>query len=208
MLEFINNLFYHIDPLTAYIVLGISAFIENTVPPIPGDTVTVLGAYLVSIEKLEFWGVYISTTVGSVLGFFFMYLLGLWFGRSVLNSRLSQKIFSERQIKKTGVWFGKYGYWIIAANRFLSGTRSVISLFTGLFHLKWYLVLGLAFISAAIWNGLLISAGYMVGENWELITDIVSQYNKIVIALTLGIIIYFIVRRKRASSSNKEDLRD
>jgi len=204
MLEFINNLFNQLDPLTAYIVLGLSAFVENTVPPIPGDTVTVLGAYLISLGKLKFWGVYLSTTMGSVLGFFFMYLLGVWFGRSILNSRLGKKIFNEGQIEKTEIWFGKYGYWIIAANRFLSGTRSVISLFTGFFHLKWYLVLGLAFLSAAVWNGLLISAGYMVGENWELIANILSQYNKIVIALTLGIIIYFIVRRQRAKSVQKK----
>jgi len=204
MLEFINTIFSQVDPLTAYIVLGVSAFVENTVPPIPGDTVTVLGAYLISTGKLEFWGVYISTTVGSVLGFFFMYLLGVWFGRSVLSSRLSQKIFNEEQIKKTEVWFSKYGYWIIAANRFLSGTRSVISLFTGFFHLKWYLVLVLAFISAAIWNGLLISAGYLLGENWELVTGIIAQYNKIVIVLTLGIVVYFIVRRIRAKKSTQK----
>ncbi len=205
MLNFINNLFNQIDPLTAYIVLGISAFVENTVPPIPGDTVTVLGAYLISVDKLEFWGVYISTTVGSVLGFFFMYLIGVRFGRSILNSRIGKKVFNGEQIEKTEIWFNKYGYWIIAANRFLSGTRSVISLFTGFFKLKWYYVLGLAFISAAVWNGLLISAGYMVGENWELIAAILSQYNKIVIALTIGIIIYLIVRRKRVSSSTKKN---
>ena len=204
MLEFINNLFNQLDPLTAYIVLGISAFIENTLPPVPGDTVTVLGAYLISLGKLKFWGVYISTTVGSVLGFFFMYLLGVWFGRSILNSRLSKRVFNENQIEKTEVWFGKYGYWIIAVNRFLSGTRSVISLFTGFFHLKWYLVLVLAFFSAAVWNGLLISAGYIVGENWELIANILSQYNKIVIVLTLGILIYFIVRRLRAKTVQKK----
>ncbi|HGY55033.1 MAG TPA: DedA family protein [Caldithrix abyssi] len=204
MLEFINSLFNQVDPLSAYLVLGLSAFVENTVPPIPGDTVTVLGAYLVSIGKLNFWGVYISTTIGSVLGFFFMYVLGLRFGRSILKSRLSQKIFSETQLKKTELWFGRYGYWMIAANRFLSGTRSVISLFTGFFHLKWYLVLGLAFLSAAVWNALLISAGYLLGENWELVTGIIAQYNKIVIVVTIGLIIYFIIRRKRAASLPKE----
>jgi len=72
------------------------------------------------------------------------------------------------------------------------------------FLLMGHLVLVLAFISAAIWNGLLISAGYLLGENWELVTGIIAQYNKIVIVLTLGIVVYFIVRRIRAKKSTQK----
>jgi membrane protein DedA with SNARE-associated domain len=80
MVEFIENIFNQINPFTAYIVLLISAFTENVLPPVPGDTVVVLGAYLVSIDKLDFWGVYISTTLGSVAGFGTMYFIGRYFG--------------------------------------------------------------------------------------------------------------------------------
>ena len=41
-----------------------------------------------------------------------------------------------QRIEKIEVWFAKYGYWVIFANRFLSGTRSVISLFAGIFKLN------------------------------------------------------------------------
>lgn len=204
MLEYLNNLFSQVNPDTAYLILLVSAFVENTLPPIPGDTVTVIGAYLITIGKLGFWGVYISTTVGSILGFFTMYLLGLKFGRSFLNSKFKEKIFNANQIKKVELWFGKYGYWVITANRFLSGTRSVISLFAGFFHLRWYWVLLLSSISALIWNGLLISAGYALGSKWEQIFGILSNYNKVVIVITVVLIGYFLLRRwkkKRNQSS-------
>ena len=61
MLEFIEKLFDQIDPLVAYLVLFLSAILENIIPPVPGDTVVIVGAYLVSIGQLNFWGVYIST---------------------------------------------------------------------------------------------------------------------------------------------------
>ena len=204
MVEFIENIFNNISPAMAYFVLGISAFTENVLPPIPGDTVVVLGAYLVSIGKLNFWGVYISTTLGSVVGFMTMFLIGRKFGRSFINKRSRSKIFKEDEIRKVEIWFGKWGYWVIAANRFLSGTRSVISLFAGLFHLNILVVISLSLVSALIWNGLLLFAGLMVGNNWGLITDIISQYNKVLITLTVIIIGYLIYRKYSKNKSEKE----
>lgn len=196
MIENLQSLFDQISPTMAYLILAVSAFVENVLPPIPGDTVVVLGAYLVSIGQLDFFGVYLSTTIGSVAGFITMFLLGRHFGRSFVYKESRAKIFKADQIKKVEIWFSKWGYWVIFANRFLSGTRSVISLFAGFFHLNFFIVLGLSFVSAAIWNGLLIMAGMLVGHNWEIITDIVSQYNKVLIVLTILVLGYIIYRKK------------
>jgi membrane protein DedA with SNARE-associated domain len=200
MLDFVKNLLDNIDPITAYFVLGLSAFLENVLPPIPGDTVVVFGAYLVSTDKLGFWGVYVSTTLGSVIGFICMYYLGLKYGRAFIQDRrVREKIFKAEDIKKVEVWFGKWGYWIIFANRFLSGTRSVISIFAGLVHLHPLPVIGLALVSALIWNALLIVAGMLLGDHWEVIIDIISRYNQIFIALTILIAayIFYRIRKKR-----------
>jgi len=195
MVEYLENLFSEISPAMAYLILGISAFTENVLPPIPGDTVVVLGAYLVSIGQLNFWGVYATTTIGSVIGFVTMYYIGRKFGRSFIYKKSRSKIFKEDDIRKVEIWFGKWGYWVIVANRFLSGTRSVISLFAGLFHLNALLVIALSLASALIWNGLLLFAGMLVGKNWGIISDIISQYNKVLIALTIFIIGYFLYRK-------------
>jgi membrane protein DedA with SNARE-associated domain len=195
MVEYLENLFSEISPAMAYLILGASAFTENVLPPIPGDTVVVLGAYLVSIGQLNFWGVYVSTTIGSVAGFVTMYYIGRKFGRSFIYKKSRSKIFREEDIKKVEVWFGKWGYWVIVANRFLSGTRSVISLFAGLFHLNPWLVILLSMVSALFWNGLLLFAGMLVGKNWGLISDIIAQYNIVLIALTVIIIGYIIYRK-------------
>ena len=201
MIEYLENLFSQISPAMAYLILGISAFTENVLPPIPGDTVVVLGAYLVSIGQLTFWGVYISTTLGSVVGFVTMYYIGRKFGRSFIYKKSRSKIFKEEDIRRTEIWFGKWGYWVIVANRFLSGTRSVISLFAGLFHLNVLLVIVLSIVSAAIWNSLLLFAGMAVGNNWEIITNIISQYNKVLIAMTVIIIGYIIYRKYNKNKS-------
>jgi membrane protein DedA with SNARE-associated domain len=205
MVEYLENLFSQISPAMAYVILGLSAFTENVLPPIPGDTVVVLGAYLVSLGQLTFWGVYISTTIGSVIGFVTMYYIGRKFGRSFIYKKSRLKMFKEEDIRKTEIWFGKWGYWVIVANRFLSGTRSVISLFSGFFHLNAFFVIALSIVSAAIWNGLLLFAGMAVGKNWEIIMKIISQYNKVLIAVTVIVVGYIIYRKYYKNKS--EDLK-
>ncbi len=203
MIENLQTLFDQISPTMAYLILAVSAFVENVLPPVPGDTVVVLGAYLVSIGQLTFMGVYLATTLGSVAGFITMFLLGRHFGRSFIYKDSRARIFKEEQINKVEIWFSKWGYWVIFANRFLSGTRSVISLFAGFFHLNFIIVLGLSFVSAAIWNGLLIMAGMLVGNNWEIITDIISQYNIVLIGLTILVVGYIIYRKKKQNIQDK-----
>lgn len=203
MFEYLESLFSQISPAMAYLLLCVSAFTENVLPPIPGDTVVILGAYLVSTEQLGFWGVYISTTTGSVIGFMTMFFIGRHFGRAFIYKESRAKIFKEENISKVEIWFAKWGYWVIFANRFLSGTRSVISLFAGFFHLNASLVLLLSVISAAIWNGFLIIAGMLVGHNWEIISNIIAQYNKVLIFLTLLVIGYIVYRKYYKKDKNQ-----
>lgn len=202
MLEYTEKIISQVDPILAYLILFASAYIENTFPPIPGDTVTVIGAYLITTGKLSFLGVWLSTTLGSVLGFFTMYLIGSKLGKEFISNKKRAKVFGFERMEKIEIWFAKYGYWVIFANRFLSGTRSVISLFAGIFKLNGLLVLLLASLSALIWNGILMYAGYVLGVNWESITDIISQYNLIVIILTVlllgGFVFYKFVFKKKA----------
>ncbi len=207
MLEFLENLFSHISPFMAYLVFLVSAFTENVLPPIPGDTVVVLGAYLVFIGQLDFWGVYLTTSLGSIIGFLTMYLVGYRYGRAfIYNKKYGARMFREEHILKVEKWFSRWGYWVIFANRFLSGTRSVISLFAGSFHLHPIPVILLSTLSALIWNALLLSAGMLLGQNWQLIGDIISRYNQIFIVLLILLMIYLILRfrKKKRISENAE----
>jgi membrane protein DedA with SNARE-associated domain len=181
------------DPIWAYLVLFISAFVENVFPPIPGDTVTILGAYLVGTGTLNFWGVYIATTCGSILGFMSIYGLAFWVEWKIIE-KYQPKWLSRTKIDKVEIWFREYGYWIILFNRFLSGARSVISLVAGLSKMHVIPVFVLALISCAIWNGTLVYLGSVVGSNWEEIVSFLRLYNRAVIIALIAVAIIFMVR--------------
>jgi membrane protein DedA with SNARE-associated domain len=128
----------------AYFLLGLSAFVENLFPPIPADTITAFGAFLVGTGKLSFLGVYLSTTIGSFNGFISLFMVGGFLGRHFFIEK-DYRFLKAKDIEKAEKWFSTYGYVLIAFNRFLPGLRSAVSVAAGIASLKlpWVAVLAL-----------------------------------------------------------------
>ncbi len=192
-----------------YLFLGLSAFVENLFPPIPGDTITAFGALLVGIGGLSFFWVYFSTTLGSLLGFLCLFRIGGYLGRHFFIKN-NFRFFKREDILKAEAWFGKYGYFLIAFNRFLPGIRSAIAVVGGIMHLKGIRVTLLAFLSCAVWNLIWILLGFGLGSNWDIIEARLSELRKtyyVTLLILFGLfLVFFIVwkwnrKRKRTKTS-------
>ena len=185
-----------------YLLLGLSAFVENLFPPIPGDTITVFGAFLVGVGKLNFLGVYLATTVGSLLGFLTLFWLARFLGRRFFIEKDFAFLKAEK-IVKAEAWFERYGYLLIALNRFLPGVRSAISIAAGLARFRLPGVGVLALLSCAVWNLIWIFLGRTLGNHWGVVearmSSLMTHYRNAVL-IGLGAIILFLWLRKRASS--------
>ncbi len=166
----------NMDTVWIYGILFLAGYLENCVPPIPGDTVTVFAAYMVGTGRLNYFLVFLTATLGNLSGFMTMYQIGKYFGRDFFLKK-NWKFFPREGFEKAETWFNKYGYKVILFNRFLSGLRSVISLFAGMTHLDRRRLLPLAFLSACMWDGVLIYGGYLVGDNWKYFDEIMEQYH-------------------------------
>lgn len=207
MEDFFNNLIEFLLPMNdiiLYIFLFISAIVENLFPPIPGDTITAFGAFLVGVGRLNYFWVYFSTTAGSVFGFVLLFLLGKFFGRKFFHDK-NYKHFSIEKIEKSENWIRKYGYGIILANRFMPGIRSVISVVSGISELNTYKVILFSFISASVWNLIWIHIGFLLGCNWDTVkekfTKIMLEYNIAAAAIIVLIIIFLFVRRYKSKKN-------
>ena len=200
MLDSMIDAISHMSAAWFYVALFLSAYIENIFPPVPGDTVVVFAAYVVGRTGERFFGVFASTTLGSAAGFMTYY----WLGRLVHPEYFRKRNFRflpAAAIEKAEAWFRRYGSWVVLANRFLSGIRSVISLVSGMCRLPWLKVAALALVSCALWNGLLIWAGYLLGANWRAIEEILRQYTRALAAAALIVGGVWLVRRKLSGSA-------
>ena len=99
-------------------------------------------------------------------------------------------------------WFHRYGVGLIAANRFFSGVRSAIALFSGIAQMQVMVTALAALISSMIWNALLISGGYYLGKNWQLVVTILKRYNQgIVIVTVLSLVCYYLWKKKQKNGN-------
>lgn len=190
---------YNLPGYLIYFFLGLSAFVENLIPPIPGDMITVFGAFLTGSGRLSFVGVYVSTTLGSLLGFVCLFQAGRYLGRRFFL-RKDYIFFRRGRIQSAENWLRRYGYFIILINRFLPGIRSVISITGGIVGLKTSRVVILAFVSCAMWNMICISMGYVLGNNWDMVRArfslVFARYNLAIFILLIAIILFLLLRSK------------
>lgn len=193
MFEDILSQLSSMSPLLIYIVLFLFSFIENVFPPSPSDVVVVVGASLIASTSLGFIPVLLITSIGSALGFILMYYVGKFFGEKVIRTG-KLKFISKEALQNVDRWFNKYGYSLIAANRFLPGTRSIISFFSGVHELKVFKTFILAAVSAFAWNVLIIYLGMEFGNNVELIDYYLNTYSSIILAITAVVFLIFAVR--------------
>ncbi len=214
MQQAINDIIAFLLPrndLFLYVFLFASAVIENLFPPIPGDTITILGAFLVGTGRLSYPLVYLATTAGSVAGFMALSFAGRLLEREFFMKK-NYRFFSARSILAAESWFARYGSFVVLANRFLPGIRSVISLVSGLTRMNPLRVFFFSLISACVWNLIWIQTGFLLGNNWDSVRDragdLIRRYNigaGILIALFVaGYGIYKLLKNRRGSGDKND----
>lgn len=193
-----------VPPLWAYLIILVIAYGENVLPPIPGDLVIVFGGYLVGLGKLDLVLVVLLATIGGTAGFMTMYKVGAQVGKAILAPD-RYRWLPKSYIFKAEAWMKRWGYGVIAANRFLSGARSVIALTVGMARMNAGRTAVFATLSAAVWTLLITLAGYVVGDNWEVVSVHLRQYGQVVLALTVLVIVIQLIRSYRARKQPADD---
>lgn len=193
MIENILSFITGLSPFWIYVVLFFFAFIENVFPPSPSDLVVVIGGSLIAANSIHFIPTLFITTIGSVVGFMTLYFIGSKIDRKVVKAG-KLKFIPTEGLDKAELWFNKYGYFIIFANRFLPGTRSVISFFAGLSELNAKKTAILAAGSAFIWNAIIIYLGIIFGNNIKIVDKYLSTYSNIIVIVTIVIVLIFTIK--------------
>ena len=203
------------DPAAVYAILFLSAYMENIIPPIPGDVPVALAGYLLVFERIAFPEALFWSTFGSVAGFMTLFLLSRFLGLKLYASGESEvrhkfahsvhKLFPPSEMEVVRQKFAGHGYLSVVANRFLLGSRSVICIVAGMLHLKIPLVLLASTVSSLLWNLLLLYGGLLLGQNWGQIGHYVLLYSIPFTILVTGYIVWSVIRyiRRRKTDAGE-----
>lgn len=195
-------------PYVWVLVIAFAAtFIENIVPPAPADAVILFIGTMIVFGDAGFTELWVICTIGSTIGFLTMYYIGRNIGESIIHGKAFGFI-NEKSMKKPTEWFERHGYALIVANRFLAGTRAVISFFAGFTKLEPKKTTVLSMISAAIWNAVLLWLGIQFADNIDEIKEYIALYGQIIFPLGLIVIIALIAKSyfKRKNKKAEKEL--
>lgn len=181
-----------LPPVSIYLVFLGVAYLENLIPPVPGDILVAFGGYLAAESVISLTPVFLLTTLASVAGFMTMYRLGSMWGMQIQDRKQNWivRFIPFRYVQKATKWMGRWGQGVVMANRFLAGTRSVIAITAGITHTPPWRTAFSALVSSILWNAILLGFGWIVHENWHTIGSYLSAYGQgvlLVIVLIVGV---------------------
>lgn len=187
MLESIVDYLRTADPAAIYLFLFLISFLENVVPPIPGDVPVAFVGYLCYSSNIDFFLSVIFASIGSTVGFMTMFLFSRMIGLKIYargESRIRHgivravhRMFPPDLMEAARIRFSAHGYTAVLVNRFLFGYRAIISIMAGFMHLHVIGVLLAALSSSVVWYAVLLRGGYFLGENWQDIGSYMAIYS-------------------------------
>ena len=192
-----------LSPFWIYLVLGIGAGLENIIPPVPADTVVVLGGFLAAGGAAEPAGIFLATWSANVTTALAVYLAGARYGPRFFETAPGRLLLRPHQLRRLESYYGRWGKVTIFATRFLPGFRALVPAFAGVTGQRLLPVALPLAGASAIWYGLLTWLGTTAGRNAEGILDWLGGLNRtlLLLALAFGAVVLWRWYRSR----NAED---
>ena len=158
---------------------------------------------MISENKLTFGGAILSGTAGSVLGAMPLYYAGKKLGEERIK-RFADRYgcwltVSKQDIERASTWFKRHGGAAVFICRLIPGIRSLVSIPAGISRMSLLPFLIYTSVGTAIWTGLLVLCGYILGSSFEKVSEYLDPISWVVFG---AIFIFYVVRvitmRRRA----------
>ena len=195
--EYISNA-VETNSTIAYLTICLAMFLENIIPPIPSEIIMPLGGFFVYQQKLNFYVLVFCGLFGTIAGSMPWYYLGKLANEKRLSDFLDKRGkfigITSNDLAKSKRWFDKYGVSLVFWGRLVPGIRTLISVPAGmeLMPLKKFLIW--TTLGSLIWVALLTYAGFIFGENYQIIETYIDQIKYFVKPILILIFVYFLLK--------------
>ncbi len=191
MFEWITSL---IDR-AGYAGIAFVMFLEGVFPPIPSWLVMPLAGFEASSGRLSPVLVVLAGTTGSTLSALIWYLVGKGLGTERVKGFAARHghwlTLSPDQIDRVDGWFHRHGAPAVIIGRLIPISRHLISVPAGVFGMDWRKFLLFTAIGDGMWNGLLMSAGYLLRAEYARVQDYLGPIASVVLGL---VVLAYVVR--------------
>ncbi len=178
-----------------YLGIFLGMFLESTIIPIPSELVMVPAGIAASKGQMSFTLIMVFGVAGNVLGAVASYYLALIYGKKFIE-KFGKFIFVKPSaLQKVDDFFVKYGAISVFMGRLLPGFRHFISIPAGIGEMEIKKFTIYTLIGSTIWDFVLTSTGYFIGENHQLISEKLNHILVLITAATIVLLGFYIFRK-------------
>lgn len=170
-----------------YVGIALLMFLENIFPPIPSELIMPLAGFTVAKGEMSIVPAIAAGVVGTMLGAIPWYYVGKIAGETKIRQWLDHYGkwlgISSEEIDKSKQWFYRHGTKAVFFGRLIPGVRTLISIPAGFSNMALVPFFIYSLLGTIAWVGLLTFAGYLLGDNYELIDEYLGPVSKIILGL-------------------------
>lgn len=214
MLEFIDQqvipFFLALYDAVGYVGVAVGVGLETFVPILPSEVIVPMAGWKVAqsgadpavVEWLTaqpwtFIGVMVAATIGAAVGSLAGYLIGAWGGRPLLDRFGRYVHIHPDDLDRADAWFARYGGWAVFLARFVPLLRALINYPAGVARMPIGRFLLFSILGSIPWNLALVTAGWVLGENYEALYEAVRPFEILIYVVVLIAIAFILVRWAR-----------
>lgn len=176
----------------------VCVFIGNLGIPVPEETVMLVAGFVAGRGILDLRLVYAVVIASAVTGDCCGFLLGRT-GGQVLLSRLAANFdFVRQRYDRLQVFFATHGPKAVFMARFIAGARFMAGPMAGAAGMSFWRFLGYNILGALVWCSLIVTVGYLLGDELYRVARLAHAASIWValLALILGVALFFWWREK------------
>lgn len=198
-----------------YVGIGLLMFLENLFPPIPSELIMPLAGFTahqcsegaIPPPCMQLVPAIAAGVIGTMLGALPWFYIGRYLGEEHLKrwiTRYGRWLgISGEEIDKAQQWFYRHGTKAVFFGRLVPGVRTLISLPAGFSEMRFPQFLLYSTLGTLAWTLLLTYAGYLLGENYELVDEYLGPVSKIVLAVLVIAFVVWLVRHRKKQQRNR-----
>jgi membrane protein DedA with SNARE-associated domain len=199
LFSILTNFIVNVISSTGYTGVALLMAIESACIPLPSEIIGPFAGYLVFTGKFNIWWVSFAGGVGSMLGSWFIYEVGKYGGRPLVEKYGKYILISHHDLDMADRFFAKYGNMSTFIGRMLPVIRTFISLPAGIARMPLKPFLIYSFVGSVIWTYLMAYIGMKLGEHWNTLRDKLHGFDTAIIVLILIGAVWYVWRHIKNS---------
>ena len=211
MLDDLTNWAGDVVETLGYPGVALLVAVENVFPPIPSEVVLGLAGYTASRGDASVLGMIIAATIGSVVGAWALYGFSAAVGpvrlRAIVIRYGAWIGFGESDLDRAEDWFDRRSRSAVLICRCIPLIRSLISIPAGFRRMPLGTFTAFTLIGSLTWNSVLVTAGYLLADQWDKILDYTEPFQGVVVVI-LGVLAVAVVVRKVVLARRERDAKE